>query len=117
MGAGWCAFPSAHRQLNGATSKLFGRPFNDMPAQLSPDLEQRKVLPLLPVADFQIEAVDLGLLQLEIVVDEEIAETRPQGLVLAKGRQRLAERARQGRRFGLVRGVGRRAGIELAVEA
>src|SRR6266508_2537734 len=69
-------------------------------------LKQRKILPLLPVADFQIESVDLSVLQLEIVIDEEIPEACPQGLVLAKRRQRLAERARQGRRLGRIRRVG-----------
>src|SRR5215217_123206 len=105
------------RRPNGATSKPFGWLFNDTSAQSSLDLEQRKVLALLPVADFEVEAVDLGLLQLEIVVDEEVTEARAQRLVVTKGRQRLAERAWQGRRFGLIGRVGGRAGIELAVEA
>src|SRR5262245_40585150 len=64
-------------------------------------LKQRKILPLFPLADFGVEAVDLGLLQLEIVVDEEIAEACPQRLVLAEGSQRLAERARQRRRLAV----------------
>ena len=78
--------------------------------------KQREVLALLPVADVQIEAVDLGLFQLEIIIDEEVAEARAQRLVVAEGGQRLGQRARQRRRLGFIGRVGRRAGIERAVE-
>src|SRR4051794_37596977 len=78
--------------------------------------ECREILALLPVAHFGIEAVDLGLLQLQVIVDEEIAEAGAENLVVAQGRQRLLERARQQRRLGLVGRVGGRAGLGLALD-
>src|SRR5688572_13356529 len=60
-----------------------------------PELKQVEVLPMLPVADFEVEARDLGFLEAAVVVDEGIAEPVAQRLVDLQVLQRLFERARQ----------------------
>jgi len=50
------------------------------PISLSKISECREILTLLPVAHLGVEAVDLGLLKLKVIVDEEIAEAGAEDL-------------------------------------
>src|SRR5476651_1808912 len=63
-----------------------------------------------------MEAVDLSLLQLEIVVDEEVAEAGTQDLVVAQRIERLVEAARQRYGLGLIGRIRGRPGIGLALQ-
>src|SRR5437660_5726499 len=86
-------------------------------AVMRASLEDREILALFPVADFEGEAIDLGLLQCREVVDEEVTQPGAQGLAVAQRRNRLVEGARQQWRLRFVGGVGRRSGVGLVRQA
>src|SRR5205823_2118611 len=71
-------------------------------------LKEIEVFAMLPFADLQVEARDLGLLDLAVVVDEGFTDSFAQHLVLAQRFERLRKRARQELGLGLVRRVGGR---------
>lgn len=71
---------------------------------------------MLPVRHLGQEAIDLGVLDVGVVVDEFGPELVAERIVLQRG-DRIAQRFRQWQRFGLVGRVRRGAGVELAVDA
>src|SRR5262245_66643176 len=69
-------------------------------------LEKVEVFPVFPIAHFEVEAGDLGVLDPTVIVDEIVAEAGAQRLVLSQSGQRIVQRARHRLRLGLVRRVG-----------
>ena len=67
--------------------------------------------------DSRLEALDFGILDMRVVVDERIAERGAEERVLTQGEDRLPQRRRQQGRLGLVGRVGARPGIEAPVGA
>src|SRR5512134_1845888 len=65
-----------------------------------------EVFPLLPIAHFEVEAGDLGVLDPAVVLDEPGADAFAQYLVCAQVLHRLFERARKKVGLRLVRRVG-----------
>src|SRR5690349_22356804 len=71
---------------------------------MSAPSERFEILAMFPLGDFQIEAVDLRLLELAEVIDERAAQAFAQAFVSGECIERVAQGARQ--RFGL-RFIGR----------
>src|SRR5262245_64888269 len=78
---------------------------------------QLEIFALLPLGHFELEAIDLGLFDRRIVVNEAVAEAGTKARARAERIERLVERLRQQLRLGLVRRVGGGPGIELAGDA
>src|SRR6267378_1638812 len=82
-----------------------------------PPSKRFEILTMLPVGDLGVEALDLGVLDVDVVVDELLPQRLPEKCVVTQGRHRLAQAFRQQVRLGLVGRIGGRPGIELAIDA
>src|SRR5258706_276181 len=79
--------------------------------------EQLEIFALLPLRHLEVEAGELGLLDVREIIDEGVAETGAEARARAQRRDRLAERPRQQRRRVVVGRLGRLAGIEASGDA
>ena len=95
---------------------LRGSPHVAMSSRRAPS-KHLEIFAMLPFGHFRLEAVDLGILDVDVIVDEFRAELLAEERIVLQRGDRLAQGLRQRRRLGLVGRVGGRAGIELAVDA
>src|SRR6185312_4921046 len=84
------------------------------PARLSKHLE---ILTLLPVRDLGLETLDLGGLDVNVIVHERCPELLTEERIVAQRRHRLPQRFRQQLGARLVGRIRRQRRIELAVDA
>src|SRR5438552_5909006 len=79
--------------------------------------KQIEVLAVLPVADFEVEAGDLGFLDRAVVVDELLTKAAFEASIVSQGGERFAWGAGEKIRVRLVGRVGAGRQCELAVDA
>src|SRR5205085_7865094 len=76
-----------------------------------------EILALFPVRDVGLKTLDLGVLDVDVVIDEFRAQAVAEKRIVLQRRYRLAQGFWQQRRGGLVRRIRRRPGIEGAIDA
>src|ERR1700684_3594691 len=81
------------------------------------DSKHLEIFAMLPVRHFGLEALDLRLLDVHVVIDEAGAERFAEEWIGVECGDSLLQRFRQKICLGLVRRIGGRAGIKLAVDA
>src|SRR5437868_3544416 len=76
-------------------------------------LEHLEIFAMLPFRHLGLETFDLGVLDVDVIVDEFFSERAAEERIVVECGDRLAQRLRQQHRPGLIRCVGGGAGIEL----
>src|SRR3979490_1918937 len=79
--------------------------------------EQLEIFPLFPVTDFGLIAVDLELLDADVVVDEALAEALREAGILPQRRERFLQALGQKGRRRFIRRIGARARVALPRQA
>ena len=88
-----------------------------MPHRARDTLKHLEIFALFPVRDFGLEAFDLGVLDVDVIVDELRAQRVAEKRIVLQREHRLAQCLRQQRGLRLIGRVRRRAGIEGAIDA
>src|SRR5256885_3128144 len=79
--------------------------------------EQIEILALLPLADLEVEAGDLGFLDLAEIIDKRFSQAFPHDFVFAQGLESVGEGSGKHDRFSFVRRIGRWRQCQLAPQA
>src|SRR5688572_33412489 len=75
-----------------------------------------EIFAMLPLRNFRLEPFNLGILDVDVIVDELFSERPAEKRIVVERKHRLTQRLRQQRRLGLIGRVGGGAGIKLAVD-